>query len=102
MNALSEAFPGLRGQSMKPGWRTLTAVSAGGAWLGRTKYERIHSASGVHTASPADWKCTVQIPEEYFDKILTAYARKWDDQIRKQLEWTDTEEQAFTELGHSR
>ena len=33
---------------------------------------------------------------------MQAFIQPWDQQMRKQLEWTDAEEHAFTDEGHSR
>ena len=54
------------------------------------------------TAPAADWECVVQIPTEFYNEVMQAFIQTWDEQMRKQLEWTDAEEEAFTAEGHSR
>ena len=70
MNAYSAAFPAMRGSSMRPFWRTLTATDAEGAWIGRVKFGRFQDSAASHTASPAEWRCTVQIPAEHYGKLI--------------------------------
>ena len=39
---------------------------------------------------------------QIFTAVVQAFFKTWDEQIRKQLEWTDTEYKAFTDHGHNK
>ena len=54
------------------------------------------------TAPAADRECVVQIPTEFYNEVMQAFIQTWDEQMRKQLEWTDAEEAAFNDDGHSK
>ena len=98
MNALNRAFGrSWKGKSFKPNWKTLTVVGPSGEFLGRTRYRRKRQANtgNLTTAPAADWECTIQIPTEIYAAVMKNFVQAWDDQMRKQVEWTDAEEHAY-------
>ena len=78
-------------QTLVPRWKTLVLEDPSGVWLGRLKYQRRVSTVNTNAQSSSDWECILQLPEEHYDKVMEAWKDFWYDQLKKQMEVTNTE-----------
>ena len=49
----------------------------------------------------AEWKCHIELPAEHFEKLLLAWKDNWYAQLKTQIEYTDTEKQALSQLAQN-
>ncbi|CAE7157844.1 unnamed protein product, partial [Symbiodinium pilosum] len=101
MNAYQKAFRKYQKESLVPKWKTLFLTDQQDAWLGRILYQRRSQSLTATTGNPADWICTVQLPEEHKDAILTAWKEVWYDQLRQQVNLTQVEQHAIDTAAKS-
>ena len=101
MNAYQKAFKKCQKESLVPKWKTLFLTDQQDAWLGRILYQRRSQSLTATTDNAADWICTVQLPEEHKDAILTAWKEVWYDQLRQQVNLTQVEQHAIDAAAKS-
>ena len=64
MNAISQAFPRYRGQTLKPYWKTLVLTDKEGSWLGQIQYKRTKPTQTLTAMAVSDWACYILLPED--------------------------------------
>ena len=66
-----------------------------GAWLGSVKYTRSTSTATSSSGAVADWSCTIQIPQEHAEKLLSGWKKLWYQQRRTQVSQSDVAAKAI-------
>ena len=99
MNAYAEAFPCYKGQSLVPRWKTLILTDKQNCWLGRLKYVRCSRTLNTTSQATTDWECIIQLPEEHSNLLKQTWKRLWYSQLYTQIEQTDSEDKALTEMA---
>ena len=98
-SAYCKLFKRFASQTLVPRWKTLVLEDQQGVWLGRLKYQRRVSTANTNAQSSSDWECIIQLPEEHYDKIMEAWKDLWYDQLKKQMEMTNTEAVSIANLA---